>query len=134
MVILRNTKKGMKMDIQKLFKLAAKYEKLAYEVTSATPVDIEKVLQDARVWELQTGVAPLLNQAGVSQGTSVSVSIVVGNRMETNFIVELNPPNPQVSKKLSMLIHQKYANVLSKALLDAGVKVQNVVVVKWLSF
>jgi hypothetical protein len=122
------------MSLEKLLKLAANYEKMADSIMSAQPSDIEGVLQSAGLWNLSKDVSPMLNSAGVPDDAGVSISIVVGNKLETNFVVALTPPNPKASKTLSYMLHNKYAAAFSKALITAKLNVASAVVVKWLSF
>lgn len=125
------------MDTKALHNLAVKFEKQAQATVAAQPGDVQTALERAKLWQLSTAVAPMLNQAGVSDDASVNISILVNKGPVgpvVAFSTNLAPPNPKVSTKLNSLLAQKFAGPMLNAIKAANLSVVDNLVVKWLNF
>jgi hypothetical protein len=109
-------------------------EQLSGVTISAQPADIEKALMAAGLWEKSDDVAKLLNVAGVSNDEKVNILINVNNKLNVTFTVLLDPTNATVAKKLQQLLENKFAIAMKEAIKKAGLSVDDVITLKWLTF
>lgn len=126
------------MSTNRLFKLAERFSrKISLGQAPkfyAQPSTVQKILKDAGLWEKSAEVAPLLGQAGVSSDASVSISIVVDNKLDIKYPVDTQPPAAAI--KLAGLLRAKYAGPMRAAFQAANMEVSDVepVTVGWLTF
>ena len=100
----------------------------------ATSGDVEAALKKAGLFNQADTVSPLLDTAGITSGTQVKVSILVGADSAPDFQVSLTPPDPQTANNLTGLLRARFSSSMKKAILDAGLNVTEPVKVIWLSF
>jgi hypothetical protein len=125
------------METKDLLKQAKNFNKSAQSaapVVGAQPADIQKALEDAKLWNASKPIAALLPVAGVPDDASVAINMVVSNKGAVGFNVALNPPNPKASNKLEGMLKQKVAPVMTKALVDAKLPITTTNTLKWLTY
>jgi hypothetical protein len=120
--------------LQSIYNFAKAFEKKAQAVVSAQAGEIQSCLEQAKLWQLQNVVSPLLNTAGVPDDATVNISILVGKGDVVAYNAVLEPNNPKVSTKLNAILKQKFSIPMSNALKAAKLDVTGVVLVKWLTF
>lgn len=128
-----------KKIIEQLIKIADKQQKIIQKLVqaqqvSAQPSDVQASLEKANLWSLTNQVSPLLNSAGVPDDATVNISIMAGKGPTVNYGVALNPPNANVSNKLSNLLKQHYSAPMSNALKTHAVNIENPLTLNWLKF
>jgi hypothetical protein len=129
------------MNIKDLLKQAKNFNKIAQQaappnvpMVGAQPADIQKALENAKLWNASKPIAALLPVAGVPDDASVAINMVVSNKGAVGFSVALNPPNPKVSTKLEGMLRQKVSPVMTKALADAKLPITTTNTLKWLTY
>jgi hypothetical protein len=120
--------------LQSIYNLAVLFEKQAQAISSAQSGDIETYLENARLWQLSSVVAPMLNQAGVPDDASVTIFILINKGPTVTFNSVLVPNNPKVSGRLNILLKQKLSVPMANALKMAKANITSPVTVKWLNF
>lgn len=126
-----------KKIIQKLIKIAENHQEIIQKLAqqaSAQAGDIQVALQKNNLWELSGNIAPLLNQAGVSEDASVAISIVVDKGPTLKYGVVLTPPNAGVANKLSALINSHYGAPMVKAIRGSNLTIETPITLNWLKF
>lgn len=121
-------------SIEKLLTIANKFEKKIAQLVSAQPVDIEKALKDARLWDLSVNVAPLLEQVGIPESSKVIINILVSNGPTVNYNVILDPDNKNLATKLSALLNKNYGSKAINAIKTAKLNVPSPITVAWLKY
>lgn len=109
-----------------------KLEKQA-QVVGAQAADVQDALAAAKLWDLSAQVAPMLNQAGVSDSATVATSIVVDKVLNVNFLVTTAPPSAAAAK-LAQLLKNAFSVKMKAALQTAKLSVADTITVNWLTF
>lgn len=125
------------MNNKNLLNQAKNFNKSAQSaapVVGAQPADIQKALEDAKLWNASKPIAALLPAAGVPDDASVAINMIVSNKGTVGFNVALNPPNQKASAKLVGMLNQKVSPVMTKALADAKLPITTTNTLKWLTF
>jgi flagellar basal body P-ring protein FlgI len=128
-----------KKIIEQLIKIAENQQKIIEKLVqaqkvSAQPADVQASLEKANLWSLTNQVSSLLNVAGVPDDAAVNISIMAGKGPTINYGVDLQPPNINVSHKLSALLKQNYATSMSNALRAHSVNIETPLTLNWLKF
>lgn len=100
--------------IDKLVKLADKFEKKAQEIAQSG--DIRYALQRARLWNISSLVAPLLENAGVPSHTSADINIIVNPGPDVSFNSNLSPNHPDAAQQLNNILKQRFGKLMNQAL------------------
>lgn len=103
-----------------LFLLADKFEKMA-QSAAAQPGDILALLQRAKLWNISSTVAPLLERANVPNHTSADINIVVEPGPTTSFISTLTPNHSEAAQQLNNVLKQRFGKLMDQALQSANV-------------
>lgn len=121
------------MDTKTIKKWATAFQKQS-QLMTAQPGDIEHALKAASLWEIAPQVSPLLDGAGVPDNAAVHIAILLSPGPNVAFNAVIDPQNSNVSKKLNMLLQQKFGAAMKNVLTKAKLNVDSTLVVNWLNF
>lgn len=127
-------------SVDKLVKLAERFaRKLSLGQQVVNEVDlVEKALTDAGLFgptalpKLNSIVSPMLNQAGVADDASVTITFTVEPNLNIKFHVATSPPAAAI--KLAQLLRSKFGPLMKAALQKAKVSLTAPVDSNWMTF
>lgn len=117
------------MSLSKVLQLA---DKFAQQTTASRPEDIHSALSRARLLGTTTMVSPLLERAQVPAHTTANIKVTVAPGPTATFNTTLNPAHSQAAQKLDYYLNARFGKLVSEALQNAKVNVQDPVSVDWL--
>ena len=102
-----------------LIRKVAEFEKKSQAVAQSG--DIRASLQRAKLWNISSLVAPLLEGAAVPTHTTANIDITVNPGPNVSFYANLTPNHPVAAQRLNELLKQRFGKLMNQALQSAHV-------------